>query len=231
MKRLVFATRNAHKVRELSEMIAPLGLEAVTLDSIAPHAPEVEENGATFAENAALKAISAYHATGGVPSIADDSGICVEALGGAPGIFSARYAGASATDQDNNDALLQALRDETERNAHFFCALALVCRRSDVRDEATIITQWPGLPEGAVLVQMEGRVDGVIARTESGQGGFGYDPLFFVPELGCTFAEVPSDEKHALSHRGQAFRRLLNVLEERTSLKKTTRDLDLSSGS
>jgi non-canonical purine NTP pyrophosphatase (RdgB/HAM1 family) len=106
-----------------------------------------------------------------------------------------------------------------------------VCRRSDVRDEATIITQWPGLPEGAVLVQMEGRVDGVIARTESGQGGFGYDPLFFVPELGCTFAEVPSDEKHALSHRGQAFRRLLNVLEERTSLKKTTRDLDLSSGS
>ncbi len=231
MKQLVFATRNAHKVRELSEMIAPLGWEAVSLERIVPNAPEVEETGSTFAENAAIKAISAYQATGGMPSIADDSGICVDALQGAPGIFSARYAGSTATDTDNNNALLAALRGQDDRNAHFFCALALVCHRTELVDTANLITEWPDLPDGAVLIAVEGRVNGVIAHTASGQKGFGYDPLFYVPELGCTFAQVPSEDKHALSHRGQAFRSLLSILEERASLKKITRGPDLSSGS
>ncbi len=229
MNPLVFATRNLHKVRELTEMIAPLGLQAIRLDSIAPHAPEVEETGDTFAANAALKAINAYEATDGMPALADDSGICVEALNGAPGIRSARFAGDDATDPDNNQKLLADLRGETDRRAHFYCALALVCHREQLTDPTLGTSEWPGLPESAVIIHLNGRVNGIITHEEAeGAGGFGYDPLFFVPELNCTFAEVPAAQKHALSHRGQAFRELLVLLQANSRIGQTTKDPDPS---
>ncbi len=202
----------------------PMGLQAVSLDDIAPHAPEVEETGYTFAANAALKAINAYEATGELPSLADDSGICVEALNGAPGIRSARFAGVDASDPDNNRKLLHDLRDETDRRAHFYCALALVCHREQLSDPNLGTSQWPGLPASAVLIHLNGRVDGIIAHEEAkGTGGFGYDPLFFVPELNCTFSEVPAEQKHALSHRGQAFRELLALLQANSLIAQATK--------
>ena len=225
MNPLVFATRNSHKVRELTDMIAPLGLHAVTLDSVAPDAPEVDETGDTFAANAALKAIQAYLETGGLPSLADDSGICVEALGGAPGIRSARFAGEKANDAENNRKLLEDLANSTDRRAHFYCALALVCHKDQLTDPSIGVTDWPDLPSSAILVQLNGRVDGLITQEESnGAGGFGYDPLFYVPDLGCTFAEVPARQKHALSHRGQAFRELLTILQSNSRIGRSTKD-------
>lgn len=217
--RLIFATRNRHKLREFEEIVAPLGFAPAALTDVVPDAPDVVEDGLTFLANAALKAIAAYLASDGLPSVADDSGICVAALGGAPGIHSARFAGPECDDSANNARLERDMNGVADRRAHYHCALALVCHRDLLTPGASgaeglyMQRDWPGLPDGAVLVATEGQVHGEIATTPSGDGGFGYDPYFFVVELGCTFAEVPADVKHAMSHRGKAFRALAGFLE------------------
>jgi XTP/dITP diphosphohydrolase len=181
----VVASRNRKKAAELTELLVPFGVEARTLADF-PGAPEVEETGASFAENARLKAESAARATG-LPALADDSGLCVDALDGAPGVYSARYAGEGADDRANNAKLLRALADTPpeKRGAAFRCAAALA---------------RPGSPTAL----FEGETRGVILSAPRGEGGFGYDPLFLSDDLGVTFAEAPSADKHSVSHRGRA---------------------------
>ncbi|MBR7114120.1 MAG: RdgB/HAM1 family non-canonical purine NTP pyrophosphatase, partial [Firmicutes bacterium] len=157
------------------------------------------EDGDTFVANAIIKAKAAAQQSGLI-AIADDSGICVDALDGAPGIYSARFAadeGADHIDSRNNEKLLRLLKDvpDEQRGGHFACAIAIAT------------------PEGEVRT-VEGRVYGVIAHEESGEGGFGYDPLFFVPELNKTLSQVTAEEKNAISHRGQALRLMLPILAE-----------------
>ncbi len=213
MRRIVFATRNRHKIKEFQELIAPVGFEATRLTDLAPGAPDVDETGSTFLENAVLKADAAYALTG-LPSMADDSGICVDHLNGAPGIFSARWAGGSGSDRDeaNNDRLLSELAGTENRGAHYYCALALVCSPDFLTQPYP--SQATLREDGTLLLSTAGTVNGTITRTRSGSGGFGYDPLFFVDEVGCTFAEIPAEQKHALSHRGKAFRELVSLLEK-----------------
>jgi XTP/dITP diphosphohydrolase len=211
---LVFATRNVYKISEFNDLARGLGLHARPLSAVAPNAPDVDETGSTFIENAALKAISAYRCTGGLAAIADDSGICVDALGGGPGIHSARFAGPQATDEDNNRKLLTDMSGQAERTAHYFCALVMVCPRDTIQPGGPVTTEWPGLPADAVMVVTTGRVDGLITDAPAGSKGFGYDPYFYVPELECTFAQVPADVKHGISHRGKAFRALIEILKQ-----------------
>lgn len=211
-EKIIFATRNIHKISELQEMVGEYGLTVVSLDDENPEAPDVDETGSTFAENAALKALSGFSAAGGQVVMADDSGICVDALGGAPGIHSARYAG---DDESNNDRILQELEGLSNRQAHYHCSLVMVCSRDWLVDgelPANVRLQAEDLPQGAVLVQFEGEVHGEITHSREGVGGFGYDPLFFVPQLGLTFAQVDGATKHRMSHRGVAFRALVDFL-------------------
>jgi len=186
---LVLATRNAAKILELRRILEPAGFSIVGLDAF-PEAPEVEETGVSFLENALLKARAAARATG-LPALADDSGLEVEAIGGAPGFRSARYAGEPGSDAGNNAKLLEALAGvpEEKRTAAFRCVAAAV------------------LPDGRVVWE-EGRWAGRIALAPRGSRGFGYDPLFVDLDTGLTAAELPPDEKNARSHRGQAFRAL-----------------------
>lgn len=183
---LVVATNNEHKLRELAAMLADLPVRVLGLREF-PGAPPVNETGTTFAENAILKARAAAEHTGRW-AMADDSGLEVDALDGQPGVYSARFAGPDATDGENNDKLLRLLEHvpDEERTARFRCALALVS------------------PTGEIFVD-EGTCEGVIARAPRGSGGFGYDPLFVVPELGRTFAELPPSVKDRISHRARAF--------------------------
>jgi XTP/dITP diphosphohydrolase len=200
--RLVLATRNAHKVSELRRILAGLdGLEIVGVDAF-PGVPDVAETGVTFAENALLKAHAVARATG-LPAVADDSGLCVEVLGGSPGVFSARWSGRHGDDLANLELLLAQLSDvpDEHRGAWFACAAALA------------------LPDGTERVA-EGRLDGHVARAARGDGGFGYDPIF-VPHggeagaaAGRTLAEFDPEEKDAISHRGRAFRALAPVVRE-----------------
>lgn len=188
---LLFATRNRGKVAELIELLADVeGLEVRSLDGY--DVPEVEEDGDTFAQNACKKALAVSRATG-LPALADDSGLEVDALGGAPGVYSARYAGLPSDDQRNNAKLLAALArvDDGERRARFRSALAL----ADVAG---------ALGEECLLA--EGHCEGVILRAPRGAGGFGYDPLFYCPELGATFAELGVGTKNESSHRAHAMR-------------------------
>ncbi|MBK8481960.1 MAG: XTP/dITP diphosphatase [Proteobacteria bacterium] len=198
--RLVFATRNAGKLRELRELLVTLpAIEIFSLDDF-PKAPEaLPETGETFAENAQQKAVAALHATG-LAALADDSGLEVAALGGRPGIHSARYAGPAATDADRVAKLLRELADvpEAERVARFRCVIALVT---------------PERPDVAEL--REGCCEGTILRAPRGDQGFGYDPVFFVPALGRTFAEVSGAEKHRHSHRGHAMQAIAALLRQR----------------
>jgi XTP/dITP diphosphohydrolase len=193
--RLVLATRNAHKVAELAEILGAAGLD-VELLPLPDDAPDVVEDGLTFAENALKKSRSAAAATG-LPSVADDSGLCVDALNGMPGVFSARWAGTAHDDAANLALVLEQTADvpDESRGAHFTCAAALV------------------LPSGEERV-VEGRVDGVLIRTPRGTGGFGYDPAFVPLGHDRTTAEMSSDEKNAISHRGVAFRALAPVLAD-----------------
>lgn len=192
-QRVVVATGNAGKVRELAAALRPLGFALVPQGElgIAP-APEI---GTTFVENAIGKA---RHAAAGadLPAIGDDSGLVVPALDGAPGIRSARYAGEDADDEANNAKLLAALADGRPRAAHFYCALAFLRHAAD--PAPTIAT---------------GRWDGRIVATAQGRNGFGYDPYFFVADAGKTAAELSLEEKNQRSHRGQACRRLAEILE------------------
>ncbi|MFT7623841.1 MAG: XTP/dITP diphosphohydrolase, partial [Myxococcota bacterium] len=163
MQQLVFATRNKHKIREFQDLVAPLGLQAVSLSELAPDAPDVEETGSSFHANARLKAEAAYRLTG-LPALADDSGICIDALDGAPGIFSARWAGDSGPDKDesNNDRMLRELEGvpDEKRGAHYACSLVLVCGpdfiRADAPSPATVRT------DGAMEVHFQGQLFGRI---------------------------------------------------------------------
>ncbi|MGY4972734.1 RdgB/HAM1 family non-canonical purine NTP pyrophosphatase [Streptomyces nigrescens] len=196
-RRLILATRNAGKVSELRAILdaADLGIELVGADAY-PHIPDVKETGVTFAENALLKAHALAQATG-CPAVGDDSGLCVDVLGGAPGIFSARWAGTHGDDRANLDLLLAQLGDiaDEHRGAHFACAAALA------------------LPDGTERV-VEGTLKGTLRHTPSGTGGFGYDPILQPLGDTRTCAELTPTEKNAISHRGQAFRALAPVVRE-----------------
>jgi XTP/dITP diphosphohydrolase len=192
MKKLVIASNNQGKLREFQHMLAPLGIEVLTQAQLG--ISEAEEPHCTFVENALAKARHVSRASG-LPALADDSGICVDALGGAPGVLSARYAGEPKSDRRNNDKLLQTLQGVTDRRAHYYCVLVLV-RHAD--DPQPIIA--------------EGEWHGEIAQEERGEGGFGYDPMFWLPELGKMSAELSHDEKAQLSHRAKALKILLQRL-------------------
>ncbi|MFJ5549763.1 RdgB/HAM1 family non-canonical purine NTP pyrophosphatase [Streptomyces sp. NPDC093225] len=197
MTRLILATRNQGKVTELRAILAGAGLphELVGADAY-PEIPDVKETGVTFAENALLKAHALARATG-LPAVADDSGLCVDVLNGAPGIFSARWAGAHGDDTANLNLLLAQLSDidDAHRGAHFFCAAALA------------------LPDGTERV-VEGRLLGTLRHAPSGNGGFGYDPILQPLGETRTCAELTPAEKNAISHRGQAFRALVPVVQD-----------------
>lgn len=192
MKQLVLASGNAGKLKELSALLAPMGIEV--LPQSAFNVSEAEEPHPSFVENAIAKARHAARATG-LPALADDSGLCVEALGGAPGVLSARFAGEPKSDQSNNTLLLERLAGQTNRRARFYCALALL-RHADDPQPLIACGEWHG----------------EILDAPRGAAGFGYDPLFFVPELEQTAAEIPAELKNMLSHRGNAFRQLLDRL-------------------
>ena len=192
---LVLASGNPGKLRELSAMLEPLGWEVRPQSEWSLE--EAVEDGLSFVENALIKARHASRFTG-LPALADDSGLVVDALDGAPGIYSARFAGADASDQDNNRKLLDSLEGvpDAERTAHFYCAMALV-RNAD--DPAALISV--------------GKWDGIIMAAPAGQGGFGYDPLFHVLAEGCSSAQLAPEIKNRLSHRGQALRAMVEQIE------------------
>jgi XTP/dITP diphosphohydrolase len=194
MKKLVLASNNAKKMKELNALLAPLGFEVIPQGTLG--IPEAEEPHVTFVENALAKARHAA-AHSGLPALADDSGLCVRALGGAPGVISARYAGEPKSDARNNEKLLADLADQTDRRAHFVSCLVL-CRSAN--DPQPIIA--------------EGEWHGEIVDQYRGDGGFGYDPLFFVPEFGQTAAELDADTKNRVSHRGRAMQKLIERLPE-----------------
>ena len=192
--RLVFATRNAGKVVELRALLAETGISVLSLDELDVVVPEVVEDGLTFVANASKKAIEVSRAVGG-PALADDSGLEVDALGGQPGVYSARFAGTRATDDDNNQKLLALLRDvpEAQRGARFRSALALADTTGKLKAEVLLA---------------EGVCEGRILETPRGSGGFGYDPIFWVEELQASFAELGVGSKNDKSHRAQAMRAL-----------------------
>ncbi len=192
MKKLVIASNNPGKLREIERILSPLGLEALPQSVF--NIPEAEEPHCTFIENCLAKARHASEHSG-LPALADDSGICVAALNGAPGVYSARFAGEPKSDQRNNQKLLEALANEANRNAHYYCVIVLV--------------RHPHDPEPLIA---EGVWEGEILREPRGSAGFGYDPLFLVPQLGKTGAELDMDEKNRISHRGKALAQLVEKL-------------------
>ena len=200
LNKLVLASNNPGKLRELQAMLAPLGIGVLTQSQLG--IGEAEEPHPTFIENALAKARHASAASG-LPALADDSGLCVAALHGAPGVLSARYAeglhtGKKNSDQLNNEKLLRDMQGVTDRRAHYYCVLALVRSAND--------------PQPVIA---EGEWHGVIAMQARGDGGFGYDPIFWLPELGKMSAELSRDEKAQISHRALA----LKILLERLNLK------------
>lgn len=194
MQKVVLATGNPGKVRELADLLADFGLNVVAQTELG--VDSAEETGLTFIENAILKARHAAQITG-LPAIADDSGLAVDALGGAPGIYSARYAGVDASDRQNLDKLLVAMKNvpQGSRGAQFHCVLVYMRHAED--------------PTPLVF---HGSWAGEIAFESAGAGGFGYDPVFYVPELGRTAAELSRDEKSAVSHRGKALKLMLEAM-------------------
>jgi XTP/dITP diphosphohydrolase len=196
MRRLVIASNNPGKLREIGQILEPLGIDVAAQSSYG--VTEAEEPHDTFIENALVKARHAARHTG-LPALADDSGICVDALGGAPGVRSARYddGGDASISQDerNNRKLLAALEQVDMRSAHYYCVIVLVRRHDDPQP---------------LIAEAEWR--GVVTRAPRGEDGFGYDPLFLLPELGLTAAELPSETKNRLSHRGKALTLLADRL-------------------
>ncbi|NDL01418.1 XTP/dITP diphosphatase [Photorhabdus bodei] len=194
MQKVVLATGNPGKVRELAQLLADFGLDIVAQTELG--VDSAEETGLTFIENAILKARHAAQVTG-LPVIADDSGLSVDILGGAPGIYSARYAGENATDQQNLEKLLDTMKDipDDQRQAQFNCVLVYI-RHAEDPTPLVFHGRWPG----------------IIAHKPAGNGGFGYDPIFYIPKLGCTAAELTGEQKNAVSHRGQALKMMLDTL-------------------
>ena len=197
MNKIVLASNNAGKLREFAQLLAPLDIEVIPQAAL--NIPEAEEPHATFVENALAKARHASRISG-LPALADDSGLCVDALGGAPGVHSARYAGEPKSDARNNAHLLEMLKGMTDRRAHFACVLVLV-RHADDPQPLIAEGNWPG----------------IILEAARGAAGFGYDPLFLSPETRLTAAELPAEQKNRLSHRGQAMRQLLDRLQLRAA--------------
>ena len=189
--KIVAATTNKGKIREFQEILGKLGYEVVSMHDEGIDV-EVEETGTTFAENALIKA-RAVSLLCDSPVIADDSGLCVDALDGAPGIYSARFAGEEATDKDRNKKLLELMADKENRKAHYVASIAFI------------------FPEGREIVT-EGTVEGEIMYEEEGNGGFGYDPLFMCTEIGKCFGIATPEEKNAVSHRGRALAKLFDIL-------------------
>ena len=190
---LVLATNNAHKIREISNILAGLNIHLLTAADFLDF-PEPDESGLTLEENARLKALEILGATG-VPALADDSGLEVDFLNGEPGVMSSRFAGPECTFADNNRKLLRLLEgvEETKRTARFRCVAAVALNEREIHVfEATV--------EGRITTEVRGRQ------------GFGYDPVFFLPELGQTFAEIPEEVKNRYSHRGRAFRKVADFL-------------------
>lgn len=196
---VVLATGNPGKLAEMRDMLAEFGLDVVPQSDF--QVPEAAETGLTFVENALIKARNAAHHTG-LPAIADDSGLAVDALGGAPGIYSARYAGPRASDAENNDKLLRALASfpEAQRTARYHCVLTFLRSEDD-----------------PVPLICDGRWEGRIGEAPSGNGGFGYDPLFRPVETEGTAAELDPETKNRLSHRGRAMAKLRQLLQERSA--------------
>ena len=192
MKKLVLASNNAKKMKELNALLAPLGFEVIPQGELG--IPEAEEPHCTFVENALAKARHAARLSG-LPALADDSGLCVAALGGAPGVYSARYAGEPKSDARNNERLLAELGDNPDRRAHFVSLIVLVRHADD--------------PQPLIA---EGEWHGEILPALRGEGGFGYDPLFNLPAFGRTAAELDPETKNRVSHRGQAMQRLIERL-------------------
>lgn len=197
--KLILATRNQHKIQEIRKILSENNglngkIEVLTLRDF-PNVPEVEETGKTMQENAVLKAKAVYSATG-IPALADDSGLEVDALNGAPGVLSARFAGPGCTYKDNNVKLLGLLEEipGEKRGASFSCVVAVALSPSDTRI-------------------VEGKVRGLITDREIGENGFGYDPIFYHPESAKTFAQLSKDEKNRVSHRGIAFRKAKALIE------------------
>ena len=195
--RFVLATHNPGKLQEMGEILRDLGVEVVSPAALGIPV-DVEETGTTFLENALLKAKAICRAAN-LPAIADDSGLCVDALNGAPGVYSARYGGEGLDDRGRCMLLLNSMRGATTRAAHFSCAVACA------------------FPNGDTLTA-EGRCDGFIAYAPLGDGGFGYDPVFLLPGTGKTFGQLSQEEKSAVSHRGKALKEFAGKLE--THLKK-----------
>jgi XTP/dITP diphosphohydrolase len=193
--KLVVASNNPGKLREFGALLAPLGWEAVAQKELG--VPVCDEPHHTFVENALEKARHAARCTG-LPAMADDSGLCVHALGGAPGVYSARYAGEPKSDERNNAKLIADLAEETDRRAHYVCVLVFVRHADD--------------PQPIIV---EGEWHGEIVDAPRGDGGFGYDPYFFVPELGVTAAQLDAVEKNRRSHRGLALQQLIERLKAR----------------
>jgi len=193
MKKLVIASNNPGKLAEFKILLAPLDIELMTQAQLG--IKEAEEPHHTFIENALAKARHVSRESG-FPALADDSGICVDALNGMPGVISARYSGWPLSDTRNNQALLEAMEKHSNRSAHYYCVLVMVRSAGDAQP-----------------IIAEGEWHGEIAREPSGKGGFGYDPLFWLPRLGKTSAQLTRDQKQAVSHRGQALRALLEKMK------------------
>ena len=195
MQKLVLASNNAGKVREFQALLAPLNFQVIPQGELG--IPSAEEPHHTFVENALAKVRHASAASE-LPALADDSGICVHALNGQPGVLSARYAGEPANDAANNQKLVQELKNQVNRGAHYVCALVFVNSAND--------------PEPVIV---QARWYGTIVDEPKGTHGFGYDPYFFLPELGLTVAELDPAKKNSISHRGQALRQLIEQLKSR----------------
>lgn len=195
-QKIVFATGNEGKMREVRLILQDLGFPVLSMKE-AGVSLDIEENGTTFAENAMIKARAVWEKTGGI-ALADDSGLVVDYLGGEPGVYSARYLGEDTSYEIKNQAIIDRLADakEEERTARFVSAIAAV------------------LPDGSELVT-EGTVEGLIAHEPAGNGGFGYDPIFYLPEYGVTSAEIPIEKKNEISHRGKALEAMKIKLRER----------------
>jgi XTP/dITP diphosphohydrolase len=196
MKKLIVASNNDHKIKEIKEMLSQFPFEVLSLKE-ANIDIDVEETGSTFIENAYIKASEIFKIAHGNMVLADDSGLSVEALNGAPGVFSARFAGVHGDNKANNDKLLYLLEgiSEKQRKAKFICAMVLIVNEEEI-------------------VKVQGEAEGIITAEFRGEEGFGYDPLFFVPKFKKTFAQMSSEEKNAISHRGMALDKLKSELEK-----------------
>ena len=192
LEKLVIASNNKGKLREIGELLAPLAIDVAPQSEF--NISEADEPHVTFVENALAKARHASRCSG-LPALADDSGICVNALGGAPGVNSARYAGEPKSDERNNQKLVEALKNQTDRRAYYYCVIVLVRHAND--------------PQPLIV---DGSWHGEIIDQPRGSGGFGYDPYFYLSEFGKTSAELTAEQKNQISHRGQALAKLVEIL-------------------